>query len=98
MMCLLVGMDSMVRLVRGSGFMLKHFLRRSSRSAASQNVSLAGKTDWYQRLWSLTQTTTDNEKKAGLVPISISYITVGGTHVAAIMSNLANVQANYRKE
>ncbi|EPS44623.1 hypothetical protein H072_1416 [Dactylellina haptotyla CBS 200.50] len=47
-----------------------------------------------QKIKSVSGLTEYSERKAGIVPINSSYMTVGGTHAAVVMSNLANVQAS----
>ncbi|KAF3906492.1 hypothetical protein ABW20_dc0106725 [Dactylellina cionopaga] len=51
-----------------------------------------------QKIKSISGLTEYSEKRAGIVPINTSYMTVGGTHTAVIMSNLANVDGSSRKE
>ncbi|EWC45583.1 hypothetical protein DRE_05441 [Drechslerella stenobrocha 248] len=47
-----------------------------------------------QKLKTISGLTEYSEKQSKLVPIGTSYITVGGTHAAVVMSNLANIQEN----
>lgn len=41
---------------------------------------------------------TDDDKTGKVVPIRLAYLTIGGTHAAAVMSNLTNVRASSKKE
>ncbi|KAF3157088.1 hypothetical protein TWF569_003995 [Orbilia oligospora] len=47
-----------------------------------------------QKVKSISGLTEYSEKKAGLVPINTSYLTVGGSHTAVVMSNQQNIGAS----
>ncbi|KAF3926441.1 hypothetical protein AA313_de0206261 [Arthrobotrys entomopaga] len=47
-----------------------------------------------QKIKSISGLREYSDRKAGLIPINISYVTIGGSHAAVVMANLANVQGS----